>query len=91
MRKTIEQLKNMKNSLVKNIALAKRMGTSKPKSKSTISKEAYANMKAGFPKRKKLRDGGDVTGEKYYKLERERQNKFKKSEKLNRNIIIQSF
>jgi len=31
----------------------KRKGISRPKSKSTISKEAYANMKAGFPKKKK--------------------------------------
>ena len=45
MRKTIEQLKNMKNSLVKNIALAKRMGTSKPKSKSTIDPKAFKKLK----------------------------------------------
>ena len=70
-----------KQGLWANINRRKKLGISRPKSKSTISKEAYANMKAGFPKRKKLRDGGDVTGEKYYKLERERQNKFKKSEK----------
>jgi len=52
MRKTIEQLKNMKNSLVKNIALAKRMGTSKPKSKSTISKQEFAKLKT-YGKKKK--------------------------------------
>jgi hypothetical protein len=34
----------------------KKAGTSKPKSKSTISDEAYSNMKAGFPK-KKRREG----------------------------------
>ena len=45
MRKTIEQLKNMKNSLVKNIALAKRMGTSKPKSKSTINPKEFKKLK----------------------------------------------
>jgi hypothetical protein len=45
MRKTIEQLKSMKNSLVKNIALAKRRGTSKPKSKSTIDKKEFAKLK----------------------------------------------
>lgn len=45
MRKTIEQLKKMKNSLVKNIALARRQGTSKPKSKSTISKKEFAKLK----------------------------------------------
>ena len=50
--KTIKQLKRMKNSLVKNIALAKRLGTSKPKSKSTISKEAFAKLKT-YGKKKK--------------------------------------
>jgi hypothetical protein len=45
MKKTIEQLKNMKNSLVKNLALAKRMGTSKPKSKSTIDSKEFAKLK----------------------------------------------
>lgn len=43
--KTIKQLKNMKNSLVKNIALAKRRGTSKPKSKSSISSKEFAKLK----------------------------------------------
>ena len=28
-------------------------GTSRPKSKSTVTAKAYANMKAGFPKKKK--------------------------------------
>jgi hypothetical protein len=45
MKKTMKQLKNMKNSLVKNIAIAKRMGTSKPKSKSTISKKEFSKLK----------------------------------------------
>jgi hypothetical protein len=45
MRKTLEQLKNMKNSLVKNIALAKRRGTSKPKSKSSVSPKEFAKLK----------------------------------------------
>jgi hypothetical protein len=45
MRKTLKELKGMKNSLVKNIALAKRMGTSKPKSKSTISLKEFAKLK----------------------------------------------
>ena len=31
----------------------KKLGISRPKSKSTISSKAYANMKAGFPKKKK--------------------------------------
>ena len=40
-------------SLYKNINKRKKAGTSRPKSKSTISKANYANMKAGFPKKKK--------------------------------------
>tara|TARA_R110000772_G_scaffold36306_1_gene86955 strand:- start:749 stop:865 length:117 start_codon:yes stop_codon:yes gene_type:complete len=31
----------------------KKAGTSRTKKKSTITKAAYANMKAGFPKKKK--------------------------------------
>tara|TARA_R100000655_G_scaffold57701_1_gene96068 strand:+ start:180 stop:344 length:165 start_codon:yes stop_codon:yes gene_type:complete len=45
-------------SLYKNINKRKKAGTSRPKSKSTISDKAYANMKAGFPKRKKKYSGG---------------------------------
>jgi hypothetical protein len=45
MRKTLKQLKSMKNSLVRNIALAKRMGTSNPKSKSTISPKEFKKLK----------------------------------------------
>ena len=44
-RKSLKALKSMKNSLVKNIALAKRLGTSKPKSKSTIDPKAFAKLK----------------------------------------------
>tara|TARA_R100000995_G_scaffold80068_1_gene51564 strand:+ start:792 stop:929 length:138 start_codon:yes stop_codon:yes gene_type:complete len=40
-------------SLYRNINKRKRAGTSRPKSKSTISAKAYANMQAGFPKKKK--------------------------------------
>lgn len=40
-------------SLYKNINKRKKLGTSRPKSKSTISSKSYANMKAGFPKKKK--------------------------------------
>lgn len=42
-------------SLWKNINRRKKLGISRPKSKSTISDEAYANMKAGFPKKKKYK------------------------------------
>jgi hypothetical protein len=39
--------------LYANINARKKAGTSRPKSKSTISPKAYANMKAGFPENKK--------------------------------------
>tara|TARA_R100000406_G_scaffold71868_1_gene52081 strand:- start:356 stop:493 length:138 start_codon:yes stop_codon:yes gene_type:complete len=39
-------------SLYENINKRKKAGTSRPKSKSTVSKKSYANMKAGFPKSK---------------------------------------
>ena len=42
-----------KPGLWANINRRKKLGISRPKSKTTISKEAYANMKAGFPKKKK--------------------------------------
>ena len=40
-------------SLYDNINKRKKAGTSRSKKKSTISPKAYANMKAGFPKKKK--------------------------------------
>lgn len=39
-------------SLYENINRRKKLGISRPKSKSTISAKAYDNMKAGFPKNK---------------------------------------
>ena len=41
-----------KPGLWANINRRKKLGISRPKSKTTISKEAYANMKKGFPKKK---------------------------------------
>ena len=43
----------MAKGLYANMNARKKKGISRPKSKSTISPAAYANMKAGFPKRKK--------------------------------------
>jgi len=40
-----------KNSLVKNINARKTDGTSKTKSKSTVSKKSYAQMKTGWKKK----------------------------------------
>ena len=40
--------------LYANINAKKKAGTSKSKKKSTITPKAYANMKAGFPKKKKV-------------------------------------
>ena len=48
-----EKQKEKIMSLYKNINKRKKAGTSRPKSKSTITKKAYANMKAGFPKKKR--------------------------------------
>jgi len=39
-----------KKGLYANINARKKAGTSRPKSKSTVSGKAYANMKAGFKK-----------------------------------------
>lgn len=40
-------------SLYKNINKRKGLGISRSKKKSTITPKAYANMKRGFPKKKK--------------------------------------
>jgi len=40
------------SGLYANMNKRKAAGTSRPKSKSTITKAAYANMKKGFPKTK---------------------------------------
>ena len=40
-------------SLYENMNKRKKAGTSRSKKESTISDKAYANMKAGFPKKKK--------------------------------------
>tara|TARA_R110002110_G_scaffold92176_3_gene240081 strand:+ start:927 stop:1073 length:147 start_codon:yes stop_codon:yes gene_type:complete len=40
-------------SLVENINKRKKAKKSRPKSKSTISPKAYADMKAGWPNKKK--------------------------------------
>ena len=44
----------MRKGLYANINARKKKGTSRSKSKSTISDKAYSNMKAGFPKKKTL-------------------------------------
>jgi len=53
---TTKDGKKAKKGLYYYINRKKAAGTSKPKSKSTISDEAYNNMRAGFPK-KKRREG----------------------------------
>ena len=45
--------KMAKKGLYYNINKRKEAGTSRSKKKSTISPEAYKNMQAGFPKKKK--------------------------------------
>lgn len=39
-----------KRSLVENVNRRKRAGTSRPRSKSSISKKAYDDMRAGWPR-----------------------------------------
>ena len=51
-----------KQGLWANINRRKKLGISRPKSETTISKEAYSNMKAGFTKRKKMEKGGIAKG-----------------------------
>ena len=41
-----------KNSLVGNINKRKKAGKSRPKSRSTVSKESYDQMEKGWPKKK---------------------------------------
>jgi len=53
---TTKDGKKAKKGLYYYINRKKAAGTSKPKSKSTISDESYKNMRAGFPK-KKRREG----------------------------------
>jgi hypothetical protein len=43
----------VKKGLYANINARKKAGTSRPKSKSSITAKAYSLMKAGFPKRGK--------------------------------------
>jgi len=42
-----------KKGLYANMNARKKAGTSRPKSKSTVTDKAYANIKAGFPKKKR--------------------------------------
>ena len=44
--------KTEKNSLVKNINAKKKAGTSKPKSKSSVSEKDYKDMENGWEKKK---------------------------------------
>ena len=46
--------------LYENINKCKKAGTSRSKKASTISDKSYANMKAGFPKKKKKNIMGEA-------------------------------
>lgn len=58
--KQVEGTMAKPKGLYHNINQRKKKGISRPKSKSTISPEAYANMQAGFPERKKAKYGGKI-------------------------------
>jgi len=47
-----------KTGLYENINKRKKAGTSRSKKNSTITDKAYANMKDGFPKKKKKKKKG---------------------------------
>jgi hypothetical protein len=49
----MEDASKNRPGLYENINARKKAGTSRPKSKSTISPGAYRNMKKGFPQKKK--------------------------------------
>ena len=72
----------------KCVTLAKARSMSEGERRSAVQRKRAAGNTgpkptnvATFSKRKKMQKGGDVTGEKYYKQEKERQDNFKKSEK----------
>lgn len=50
---TKKRAQKKKNSLVENINRRKRTGTSRPKSRSTVSRTAYEEMQRGWPKKSK--------------------------------------
>ena len=66
--------------LYANINSRKKLGTSRPKSKSTISPENYANMQAGFPKKDKMY-GGKMKEDKMYG------GKMKKMSKTSKTLV----
>ena len=49
-----------KNSLVANINRRKRKGTSRPKSRSTVSKKSYRDMQRGWPKKSRKKRAKSV-------------------------------
>ena len=61
-----------RNEPYRNINKRKKAGTSSSKKKSTISAKAYANMKAGFERRKRKSDTGGHYGPFLYGLTRTR-------------------
>lgn len=50
-------MSSKKPGLYANINKRKRKGISRSKKNSTITPKAYANMKAGFPKKRKKKKG----------------------------------
>jgi len=71
----------------KCVPLAKARAMSEGQKRSAVQRKRAAGNTgpkptnvATFAKRKKMEKGGNITGEKYYKQEKERQAKFKKSE-----------
>ncbi len=72
----------------KCVPLAKARSMSESEKRSAVQRKRAASNTgpkptnvSTFAKRKNMKDGGDATGQKYYKEERKRQEKFKQSEK----------
>jgi hypothetical protein len=55
----IKRIMPNKNSLVANINRRKKNGSSRSKKKSTVSKDAYRDMQAGWPRKAKKSSRGN--------------------------------
>ena len=66
-------------SLYDNINKRKKAGTSRSKKQSTISPKSYADMKAGFPKKKKKKQELIMPG--YHSRPKKKKSKGKKKSK----------
>jgi|TARA_R110000803_G_C11913249_1_gene313498 hypothetical protein len=64
-RKQVEGKMGKPKGLYHNMNARKKAGTSRSVSNSTVTPAAYANMKAGFPKRENAKNGGMFNKKKF--------------------------